>query len=201
MPLLLDRKSRARRQKRFYRWRSKWSCGTALLGWAMLSLPKSFAPELISHKEDMLRFLGERYAEDLWRRVVRTGLFYFRRRRLRPVARQRGQHCHRRIDRRDLHDGPGRRDAGQFARLNKHGVPRIPLIVAVAIPILVLAIMRQFESLAGLYAIGVVGAIAVNLGACTFNKHLGLRAVRTPDHGSHIPRARVSRSDHRQNET
>src|SRR5205809_710368 len=31
-------------------------CGTALLGWAMLSLPKSFAPELISHKEDMLRF-------------------------------------------------------------------------------------------------------------------------------------------------
>src|SRR6476619_8119467 len=54
----------------------------------------------------------------------------------------------------------------QFARLNKHGVPRIPLIVAVAIPILVLAIMRQFESLAGLYAIGVVGAISVNLGAC-----------------------------------
>ena len=65
---------------------------------------------------------------------------------------------------------------GQFARLNRHGVPRIPLILAVAIPILVLAIMRQFEALAGLYAIGVVGAISVNLGACTFNKHLGLRA-------------------------
>ncbi|MFL6505310.1 MAG: amino acid transporter, partial [Candidatus Udaeobacter sp.] len=39
--------------------------GTALLGWAMLSLPKSFAPDLISHKEDMLRFLGERYAENI----------------------------------------------------------------------------------------------------------------------------------------
>src|SRR5213078_4675704 len=39
--------------------------GTALLGWAMLSLPKSFAPELISHKEDMLRFIGERYAESV----------------------------------------------------------------------------------------------------------------------------------------
>src|SRR5204862_2443765 len=63
----------------------------------------------------------------------------------------------------------------QFGRLNKHVVPRIPLIVAVAIPILVLAIMRQFEALAGLYAIGVVGAISVNLGACTFNKKLGLR--------------------------
>jgi nucleotide-binding universal stress UspA family protein len=63
----------------------------------------------------------------------------------------------------------------QFARLNKHGVPRIPLTVAVAIPILVLALIRQFEGLAGLYAIGVVGAISVNLGACTFNKRLGLR--------------------------
>jgi nucleotide-binding universal stress UspA family protein len=64
----------------------------------------------------------------------------------------------------------------QFARLNIHGVPRIPLIVAVVIPILVLAITRRFEALAGLYAIGVVGAISVNLGACTFNKRLGLRA-------------------------
>ena len=151
-------------------------CGTALLGWAMLSLPKSFAPELISHKEDMLRFLGERYAESVggvWfgqafsifvgivfglllvsavntAIVALIGVIYMM-----------------------AQDGEM---PGQFARLNKHGVPRIPLIVAVAIPILVLAIMRQFESLAGLYAIGVVGAISVNLGACTFNKHLGLRA-------------------------
>src|SRR4029453_13120463 len=36
--------------------------GTVLLGWAMLSLPKSYAPELTAHKEDMLRFLGEHYA-------------------------------------------------------------------------------------------------------------------------------------------
>src|SRR6267154_2940712 len=36
--------------------------GTALLGWAMLSLPKFFAPQLTDHKEDMLRFLGEYYA-------------------------------------------------------------------------------------------------------------------------------------------
>jgi amino acid transporter/nucleotide-binding universal stress UspA family protein len=151
-------------------------CGTALLGWAMLSLPKSFAPELISHKEDMLRFLGERYAENvggvwfgqafsifvgvvfglLLLSAVNTAIVA-----LIGVMYMMAQ------------DGEM---PGQFARLNKHGVPRIPLIVAVAIPILVLAIMRQFESLAGLYAIGVVGAIAVNLGACTFNKHLGLRA-------------------------
>src|SRR5204862_1231294 len=34
-------------------------CGTALIGWAMLSLSKSYSPELSAHKEDMLRFLGE----------------------------------------------------------------------------------------------------------------------------------------------
>ena len=60
----------------------------------------------------------------------------------------------------------------QLARLNRHGVPHIPLIVAVAIPIFILAVTQDFAALAGLYAIGVVGAIAVNLGACTFNTKL-----------------------------
>jgi amino acid transporter/nucleotide-binding universal stress UspA family protein len=149
--------------------------GTALLGWAMLSVPKSFAPELIAHKEDMLRFLGEHYATlaggewfghvfsvfvgivfgFLLISAVNTAIVA-----LIGVVYMMAQ------------DGEM---PPQFAGLNKHGVPRIPLIVAVAIPILVLAIMRQFEALAGLYAIGVVGAISVNLGACTFNKKLGLR--------------------------
>jgi amino acid transporter/nucleotide-binding universal stress UspA family protein len=149
--------------------------GTALLGWAMLSVPKLLAPELIAHKEDMLRFLGEHYATlaggewfghvfsvfvgivfgFLLISAVNTAIVA-----LIGVTYMMAQ------------DGEM---PPQFARLNKHGVPRIPLIVAVAIPILVLAIMRQFEALAGLYAIGVVGAISVNLGACTFNKKLGLR--------------------------
>ncbi|MDQ3414161.1 MAG: amino acid permease, partial [Verrucomicrobiota bacterium] len=62
----------------------------------------------------------------------------------------------------------------QLARLNRHGVPRIPLYVAIGIPIVVLLVTQKFEALAGLYAIGVVGAIAVNLGSCTFNKRLTL---------------------------
>jgi len=150
--------------------------GTALLGWAMLSLPKSYAPELTAHKEDMLRFLGQQYATlvgGAWfgdafsifvgavfglllisavntAIVALIGVIYMM-----------------------AQDGEM---PPQFARLNIHGVPRIPLIVAVVIPILVLAITRRFEALAGLYAIGVVGAISVNLGACTFNKLLGLRA-------------------------
>src|SRR5882724_1330512 len=150
--------------------------GTALLGWAMLSLSKSYAPELEAHKEDMLRFLGEHYAGlvggewfghvfsvfvgivfgFLLISAVNTAIVA-----LIGVVYMMAQ------------DGEM---PPQFARLNKHGVPRIPLIVAVGIPILVLALTREFESLAGLYAIGVVGAIAVNLGSCTFNKRLGLRA-------------------------
>ena len=35
--------------------------GTALLGWAMLSLPKDFEPQLRERWEDMLRFLAEVY--------------------------------------------------------------------------------------------------------------------------------------------
>src|SRR5438034_997361 len=33
--------------------------GTALLGWAMLSLPRNMVPQLEAHKEDMLRFLAQ----------------------------------------------------------------------------------------------------------------------------------------------
>jgi amino acid transporter/nucleotide-binding universal stress UspA family protein len=149
--------------------------GTVLLGWAMLSFPKSYAPQLEAHKEDMLRFLGQYYATFVGGEwfghafgifvgivfgfllisavntaiVALIGVIYMM-----------------------AQDGEM---PPQFARLNKHGVPRIPLIVAVAIPILVLVLIRQFEGLAGLYAIGVVGAISVNLGACTFNRRLGLR--------------------------
>jgi nucleotide-binding universal stress UspA family protein len=60
----------------------------------------------------------------------------------------------------------------QFRKLNHHGVPLIPLLVAVGLPIVVLLSATDFEALAGLYAIGVVGAISVNLGSCTFNRTL-----------------------------
>jgi len=148
---------------------------TALLGWAMLSLPKSYAPELTAHKEDMLRFIGQYYATlvggawfgDMFSIFVGAvfGLLLISAVNTAIVALIGVIYMM-------AQDGEM---PPQFARLNKHGVPRIPLIVAVAIPILVLGITKQFEALAGLYAIGVVGAISVNLGACTFNRKLDLR--------------------------
>lgn len=63
----------------------------------------------------------------------------------------------------------------QFTRLNRHGVPQIPLLIAVGLPVVVLISTASFHALAGLYAIGVVGAIAVNIGSCCFNRALPLK--------------------------
>jgi len=149
--------------------------GTALLGWAMLSLPGDHAPDAVAQRDYMLRFLGQEYgtltfnaAIGQWMGVAvglvvgllllsavntaiaaQIGLVYM-------LAR----------------DGEMPRF---FTRLNVHGVPWWPWVLATLLPILtVLATGADMESLAGLYAIGVVGAITVNLGSCTFNRSLAL---------------------------
>jgi nucleotide-binding universal stress UspA family protein len=63
----------------------------------------------------------------------------------------------------------------QFMRLNRHGVPLIPLFIAIGMPVIVIVTTRNFTALAGLYAIGVVGAITVNLGSCCFNRVLPIK--------------------------
>ena len=68
-----------------------------------------------------------------------------------------------------------------FGKLNRHGVPKLPLLVAGILPCLVLLFVRKVEGLAALYAIGVVGAITINLSGCATNMrlriHPGVRAV------------------------
>jgi amino acid transporter/nucleotide-binding universal stress UspA family protein len=151
--------------------------GTIIIGWAMLSL--SDTPEnqalLVEHKDYMLRFLGEHYAAALWGKAaghivgilvgtvfgvlllsaVNTaisaviGVFYML-----------GQ------------DGEMPRP---LVRLNAHGVPIIPLVLGTVLPVIILACTHNFEALASLYEISVVGAIAVNLGACVANGKLDMR--------------------------
>ncbi len=148
------------------------SVGTALLGWAMLSLPKHLAPEMVVRKEDMLRFMAEQYGTMnfghwfgaifglgvgvvfalLLLSAVNTavaaliGLLFM-------MSREG-----------DMPRG--------FSKLNTHGVPLVPLAIAVGLPVLVLLLTDNFDALAGLYAIGVVGAICVNLGSCVTNLKL-----------------------------
>jgi amino acid transporter/nucleotide-binding universal stress UspA family protein len=52
-----------------------------------------------------------------------------------------------------------------FQRLNKWGVPVLAMILATAIPMLLVIFVKDISGLAELYAVGVVGAIATNLGA------------------------------------
>src|SRR5581483_4479181 len=146
--------------------------GTALLGWAMLSMnPNAMVNtngglhtvrEAMSlRSEDMLRFIAEFFGTQSFGSVAglalgwlvgivffllllsaantaivaMIGLLYM-------VARDREMPM-------------------QFTKLNRHGVPIIPLLIAVGLPIVVIISTANFTALAGLYAIGVVGAIAV----------------------------------------
>jgi amino acid transporter/nucleotide-binding universal stress UspA family protein len=62
----------------------------------------------------------------------------------------------------------------QFQKLNSFGVPNLGLIVATIIPAILVISVSDMSGLADLYAVGVVGAIATNLGACSTDKKLGL---------------------------
>ena len=150
--------------------------GTALLGWAMLSLPTSFTGVLKQHEEDMLRYLADYYGTITlgsgfgsvfgWIVGIIFGLLLFSAVNTAVVAM---------IGVIYLMAQDGEMPTG-LTRLNRHGVPWPTLLIAVGLPIIVLAVISDFKALAGLYAIGVVGAITVNLGSCTFNKKLGLAA-------------------------
>src|SRR5437016_8930530 len=159
--------------------------GTALLGWAMLSLPSvlgktlhltdkgEIAALLGQRSEDMLRFVGEQFATATFSPaigqifgwavgivfcllllsaantaiVAMIGLLYM-------MSRDREM-------------------PRQFRRLNRHGVPLWPLFIATGLPVFVLLFAASFTALAGLYAMGVVGAITVNVGSCAFNRTKG----------------------------
>ncbi len=62
-----------------------------------------------------------------------------------------------------------------FGGLNRFGMPVLPLVVGTVIPAVVVLVFPDVEKLAGLYAIGVVGAISINLGTTSTNPELGLR--------------------------
>ncbi|MEP6603502.1 MAG: universal stress protein [Spartobacteria bacterium] len=62
-----------------------------------------------------------------------------------------------------------------FQRLNKWGVPTSAMVVATIVPILLVVFVNDISGLADLYAVGVVGAIATNLGATATDKTLSIK--------------------------
>jgi amino acid transporter/nucleotide-binding universal stress UspA family protein len=69
--------------------------------------------------------------------------------------------------------GQDREVPTRFTKLNYSGVPWVGLIFATAAPIILLMVVGSSVTLlAELYAVGVVGAIAINLLCCAYNRDL-----------------------------
>src|SRR5882672_10199418 len=62
-----------------------------------------------------------------------------------------------------------------FQRLNKWGVPSAGMLLATVVPMLLVIIVKDMSGLADLYAVGVVGAIATNLGATSTDRKLSIK--------------------------
>ncbi len=62
-----------------------------------------------------------------------------------------------------------------FSGLNRYGMPLLPLVLAGIVPAVVLLLFPTVEALADLYAVGVVGAIAINMGSTSTDPNLPMR--------------------------
>lgn len=62
-----------------------------------------------------------------------------------------------------------------FQRLNKWGVPNAATLLATIVPMALVILVKDMAGLADLYAVGVVGAIATNLGATATDRRLSIK--------------------------
>ena len=62
-----------------------------------------------------------------------------------------------------------------FQRLNKWGVPSAGMLLATLVPMALVVLVKDMAGLADLYAVGVVGAIATNLGATATDWKLSIK--------------------------
>ena len=62
-----------------------------------------------------------------------------------------------------------------FQRLNRWGVPSAGMLLATIVPMLLVLLVKDMVGLADLYAVGVVGAIATNLGATATDRKLPIK--------------------------
>jgi amino acid transporter/nucleotide-binding universal stress UspA family protein len=62
-----------------------------------------------------------------------------------------------------------------FQRLNKWGVPNAAMLLATLVPMALVMLVKDMAGLADLYAVGVVGAIATNLGATATDRKLSIK--------------------------
>src|SRR5213594_4513157 len=82
-----------------------------------------------------------------------------------------------------------------FQRLNKWRVPSAGMLLATIVSMLLVVIVKDMSGLADLYAVGVVGAIATNLGATATDRKLSIQLwERTLMFGTFIVMAAIELS-------
>jgi amino acid transporter len=135
---------------------------TVFLGLAMLAIPN-----LGKHTEDMIRYLGEYYVGDWFAYVVGAILGVL-------LISAGNTAIADLISIQFLMAVDGELPI-ELRRLNRHGVPQIPVFIATGVPIVVLMVIHDVLTLSQLYAIGVVGAILINVGSTGTDRSLRLR--------------------------
>lgn len=157
---------------------------TALLGFAANALPDLrlseghlYAPDGESIRDDLLRYMGQYFATERWGEIfgisfgtfIRFGFGILLLSAVNTAIVAMVQLIF--VMSRD----------GElpqiFQKINRYGVPLYALAAATLVPIVILFFVHDIASLANLYAVGFVGAIATNLGATALDKELPLTKV------------------------
>jgi amino acid transporter len=142
---------------------AKISIATIVLGLAMLAIPHL---DPVEHKEEMIRYLGEFYIGNWFGPVI--GLL------LGLLLVSAGNTALNDLISIQFLMSVDRELPRSLRLLNKFGVPIIPLAVATLAPIVVLLLVHDVITLSELYAIGVVGAILINIASTSTDMSLKL---------------------------
>jgi amino acid transporter len=139
--------------------------GTAVLSVLAMCLPLP-ADQLPAHKENMLRYMGETFVGPWFGPVVGWVFALLLLSAVNTAIGGMVALLYVMAHDRELPE--------TFVQLNRFGVPWVGLITATILPVIVLDLGDSVEALASLYAIGVVGAIILDIGSCAFAKTLPL---------------------------
>ena len=138
----------------------------AFLGLAMLAI-QGLNPG--DHLEDMVRFLGEHYVGQWFGIVVAMSLGV--------LLISAGNTALNDLISIQFLMSVDQELPSSLRILNRHGVPVVPLAVATVVPVTVLLLIGNVEMLSHLYAIGLLGAMTINLGSTATDKSIKLKNV------------------------
>jgi amino acid transporter len=138
----------------------------ALLGLAMLAI-QGLKPG--DYLEDMIRFLAEHYVGKWFGLVIASSLGV--------LLISAGNTALNDLISIQFLMSVDRELPSSLRILNRHGVPIVPLAVATLVPIIVLLLIGNVEMLSHLYAIGLVGAMTINLGSTATDRTVKLKSV------------------------